>query len=316
MNQIGGYFELELQKGIEYHKGAIRLNSGRNAFEYILLAKGYRKIYLPYFTCDVMLEPINKLELEYEYYHIDKQLDPIFNFKRISKGEAFVYINYFGVKGQKVQELSISCPNLIIDNSQAFFEKPLAGIDTFYSPRKFFGVPDGAYLFTDRILQTKLSQDNSVNRFSHLIKRIDEGAEAGYPDFKANEDAIRGQSPKEMSKLTKALLCNIDYEKVVRVRKQNFLFFNKILKESNDLKIPYDKNFVPMVYPYFTANGENLRQNLIKDRFFVATYWPNVFDSCDENDLEYSFAKYIIPLPIDQRYNEDKLSTIIRYLLI
>ena len=31
---IGGYFELELPQGEEYHKNAIRLNTGRNAFEY------------------------------------------------------------------------------------------------------------------------------------------------------------------------------------------------------------------------------------------------------------------------------------------
>jgi hypothetical protein len=30
---IGGYFELELPCGEEYHQGAIRLNTGRNAFE-------------------------------------------------------------------------------------------------------------------------------------------------------------------------------------------------------------------------------------------------------------------------------------------
>lgn len=62
---IGGYFGLELQKKKEYHQNAIRLNTGRNAFEYILRAKNYTKVYLPYYTCDVMLEPINKLNLKY-----------------------------------------------------------------------------------------------------------------------------------------------------------------------------------------------------------------------------------------------------------
>ncbi len=314
MNPIGGYFELELRKGLEYHKDAIRLNSGRNAFEYILHAKGYRKVYLPYFTCDVMLEPINKLEIEYEYYHIDKQLDPIFNFERIDKSEAFVYINYFGIKRQTVQKLSNCCSNLIIDNSQAFFDKPSTGIDTFYSPRKFFGIPDGAYLFTDKLLQIKLPRDHSVARFSHLIKRIDEGAEAGYPDFRRNNDAIIGQPISIMSALTEALLRNIDYDKVIKIRKQNFMFMNKNFKETNELKMSEDQDFVPMVYPYLSTIGENLKQNLIQKKVFVATYWPNVFDWCHENELEYSFAKHIIPLPIDQRYNEDELSTVIKIL--
>ena len=41
MKELGGYFELELPKKTEFHKDAVRLNSGRNALEYILLAKSY-----------------------------------------------------------------------------------------------------------------------------------------------------------------------------------------------------------------------------------------------------------------------------------
>lgn len=41
MKAIGGYFELELPYSEEYHKNALRLNTGRNAFEYILRSKKY-----------------------------------------------------------------------------------------------------------------------------------------------------------------------------------------------------------------------------------------------------------------------------------
>ena len=46
MNSIGGYFELELQRGKEYHEHAVKLNTGRNALKYILKVKEYEKIYL------------------------------------------------------------------------------------------------------------------------------------------------------------------------------------------------------------------------------------------------------------------------------
>lgn len=314
MNPIGGYFELELRKGVEYHNNAIRLNSGRNAFEYILRAKGYKKVYLPYYICEVMLEPIKKLKLGYEFYHINEQLDPIFNFGRIREEETFIYPNYFGLKRETVLKLSNICPNLIIDNSQAFFDKPLDGIDTFYSPRKFFGIPDGAYLFTNKKSKTKLTRDNSVARFSHLIKRIDEGAEIGYPDFKANNNALKGQSIRVMSVLTKALLCNIDYNTAIEIRKRNYHFLNENLKQINGLKLPETNDSVPMVYPYLTAKGKYLRQNLVQKRVFVATYWPNVFTWCNENELEFAFAEQIVPLPIDQRYNEQKLSVMIHII--
>lgn len=314
MNSIGGYFELELRKGDEYHKGAIRLNSGRNAFEYVLRARGYKKVYLPYYTCDVMLEPINKLKLEYEFYHINEQLEPVFNFNRIGEDETFIYINYFGIKSQVVQKLSNTCPNLIIDNSQAFFEKPIAGIDTFYSPRKFFGVPDGAYLYTDKSLQIKLSRDKSATRFSHLIKRIDEGAEAGYSDFKANDEALKGQSIKLVSVLTQALLCNIDYDKVVKARKQNFLFLHENLRESNELKLPENLDFVPMVFPYLIAKGKNLKQELIQEGVFVATYWPNVIKDTKKGKFEYYLAEQNVCLPIDHRYGIEEMKDIIKIL--
>ena len=56
MKEIGGYFELELNKNREYHKNALKLNSGRNALIFILMNLKPRKIYLPYYICDSVLE--------------------------------------------------------------------------------------------------------------------------------------------------------------------------------------------------------------------------------------------------------------------
>ena len=61
MEPIGGYFSLELPHYGEYHKDAIRLNTGRNCLEYILRVRNYKKVYIPYYTCDVVLEPFKKL---------------------------------------------------------------------------------------------------------------------------------------------------------------------------------------------------------------------------------------------------------------
>ena len=68
MQAIGGYFSLETSAGEHYHKDAIRLNTARNCFEYVLRARGYSKVYIPYYTCEVMLEPIRKLGVDYDFY--------------------------------------------------------------------------------------------------------------------------------------------------------------------------------------------------------------------------------------------------------
>lgn len=46
MKEIGGYFELELPLSQEYHNNAIKLNSGRNAFKYILKSQNITKVYI------------------------------------------------------------------------------------------------------------------------------------------------------------------------------------------------------------------------------------------------------------------------------
>ena len=304
MDAIGGYFELELPKGEEYHENALRLNTGRNAFEYILRAKQYKKVYLPYYTCDVMLEPIEKLELEVEFYHIDENLLPQFDYSKVKATEVFVYTNYFGVCDNNVDKVAQQCKSLIIDNSQAFYSKPLKGIDTFYSPRKFFGVPDGAYLYTDTLLDDGFETDISYQRFEHLLGRIDIGTEEFYGTFKSNDDSLMNQPIKKMSKLTQRLLSSIDYKSVAESRKQNFEYLDSKLSKNNLLNLNLSSNSVPLVYPYHVDLGAELKKKLIDNKIFVATYWPNVSKWTKDTALENKITKDLIALPIDQRYTE------------
>ena len=71
MKEIGGFFELQLRKGEHYHKGAVQLNTARNCLEYILRAKKYKKIYIPYLDSEVIWEPMQKLGIDYEFYSVD-----------------------------------------------------------------------------------------------------------------------------------------------------------------------------------------------------------------------------------------------------
>jgi hypothetical protein len=311
MNSIGGYFELELRKGKEFHSDAIALNTGRNALELILKVKKYKKIYIPYYTCDVILEPFKKTGVQYEFYAIDKNFEPIFDYTILKQEEGFLYTNYFGLKDLFITKLALKCYNLIIDNSQAFFSKPIKNIPTFYSCRKFFGVPDGAYLYLDGAKVMNIPIDYSEKRFVHLLKRIDKSAEAGFNDFKKNDKHFVGQPIRQMSKLTKALLCSIDYEYVRKKREENFLFLHQNLSKSNRLMININKRSVPLVYP-FLSSKPSLKQKLIQNKIYIATYWPNVFEWTKKDSLEYGYAQHILSLPIDQRYDKNDLLTIIK----
>ncbi len=308
---IGGYFELELRKGEHYHKNALRLNTARNCFEYILRARKYTKVYIPYYTCEVILEPLKKCNVDYVFYHINEQLEPIEETYQLQPTEAFLYTNYYGLKQRCVERLAEQYgKQLIVDNAQAFFAEPLEGIDTFYSARKFFGVADGAYLYTDAQLDMEFEQDQSYQRMSHLLMRADIGAEVGYGEFRKNDDLLIDNPIRLMSNLTEKILCSIDYESIKQQRRSNYMQLDEQLRNKNGIHLTMDEDAVPMVYPYLTDDA-TLRQRLIDNRIYVARYWPNVLNWCRPRDIEKTLAKDMIPLPIDQRYGEEDMKKVI-----
>lgn len=307
---IGGYFSLELPYVKEYFLDGIRLNTGRNCLEFILHARKFNKVYIPYYTCDVILEPFKKLGIQYEYYHLDIHLEIRDNLD-LRKGEALLYTNYYGLKQRYIEYLAKKFGSkLIVDNTQAFYARPIRGIDSFNSCRKFFGVPDGAYVFTDVSSAENFDQDTSCQRMTSLIKRIDKSPEEGFADFHKEGDMLCDQPIRMMSKFTHRMMISIDYAKIAEKRRENYMQLHKTLSDTNDLTFFLEDDTVPMVYPYLVKR-EGLREFLIKNRIFVARYWPNVLDWTNIDDLEYQIANHLLPLPIDQRYGKNDMQRII-----
>lgn len=314
MESIGGYFSLELPRGESYHPNATAFNTGRNCLEYILCCRSYRKVYIPYYTCEVMMEPFHKLDIPYEYYHINQQLE-IAEDISLGSEEALLYTNFFGLKQTYVEQLARRYgKQLIVDNTQAFYAKPIADVSSFYSCRKFFGVPDGAYLYTDAKADFEIEQDVSYERMSFLLKRLDLGAEAGFADFKEQGRRLVGQPIKRMSNLTTQMMKGIDYQTVAQKRRENYKYLHQQLAETNQLSLELDADAVPMVYPYLTKD-DKLKQKLIDERIYVATYWPNVLKWIKKEDLEYEISINSCFLPIDQRYGIGEMERIINVIL-
>lgn len=309
---IGGYLNLQLPVKEDYYPSLIKLNTGRNALEYILKVNAYSCIYIPYFTCEVLLEPIKKLGIQFHFYTLDKNLDPIIDFE-IEANECFLYTNYFGIKQLTINNLSKMNMNLIIDNSQAFYSKPLPGLDTFYSCRKFFGVPDGAYLQSKITSNIKYERDVSYERMSHLLISIDQSIEKGFESFKINNNVLSNNPIRRMSFLTEYLLKSIDYEACRLVRNRNFEILHEALSDKNELVIDTSLIDGPLCYP-FLINKENIKKKLINKRVFVPIYWPNVFKWTTYKMFENYLAHNLVPLPIDHRYNEEDMERIINYL--
>lgn len=300
MKEYGGYIELETFHGKLLHEKAIALNCGRSALAYFCEAKKIEKLYFPYFLCSSVFNLCDKLGIAYDFYHITKNFKPLFSHE-LDENEWLYIVNYYGqLNNEAISELKRKYKRIIVDNAQSYFQLPAAGVDTFYTCRKFFGVADGAFLYTDKNLERALPLDESYERMHFLLGRYERSANEFYGEYVANNKLFADEQIKAMSKLTKNLLRGIDYEAVAKQRQENFAFLHTELKTKNklDLTIPYGA----FMYPLMVDNGMEIRKKLQQMKIYIPTLWPNVLEECEADTLEYKLAADILPIPVDQRY--------------
>lgn len=312
MKEIGGYFELEQLISNEYYKDMIRLNSGRNSLIYLLKSRNIKKVYLPYFLCDSVSKKVIKEGYKVDYYKIDKEFNPVFN-KELKEDEYLYIVNFYGQIGNnRLVEYEKKYKNIIIDNTHAFYQEPILNIDTLYSCRKFFGVPDGAYLHTNSKLNQSLEIDNSKDRIKHLVGRLGGSASEFYNDFQESDENFEDEKLKEMSNFTRNILGAIDYNKAKEIRNENYKFLFENLNKINELKVNLVEG--PFTYPLLIKDGEKIRKRLIENKIYISMLWPNVPDQVEEDSIEYRYSKNILPIPCDQRYNLNDMNYILNIL--
>ena len=317
---IGGYFEIEptgTGRGFPVPDGYF-VNSGRNAFELILASIAQvSKVYVPYYTCPVVYEPLKKLGIPYSFYSVDSNLE-IDSEIILNEDEYLLYTNYLGIKDNYVRQLAKKYGrSLIIDCSQALYAPQILGTKAFYSPRKFVGVPDGGIAICDsRINLDAYEQDDSSDRMEHLFLRRDFGPEAGYSKFKENDAKLVGQPIKRMSRQTANLLNEIDFVQIIERRIRNFNYLHSKLGHLNQLDIPAPESFAcPLVYPLLVSNGEVLRQKLIDNKIFVAKYWPDIPSDPDRICKGADLVNNLLAIPLDQRYGITEMEFICAQIL-
>ena len=312
MKQIGGYIELDTYRLPMLHEDAIALNCGRNCLAYLIEAKNIKKIMLPYFMCDSVFELCKKYDVEMSYYHIDEAFRPK---DIVLDNDMWLYVmNYYGqLTTEKISELKAKYNRVIVDNAQAYFEEPIANTDTLYTCRKFFGVADGAFLYTDAVSNQEYPQDESFERMHFLLGRYERTASEFYGEYTANNDLFDCEPIKGMSKLTNNLLHGIDYKFVKQRRSDNFRLYHEKLKGVNQLELREVEG--AFAYPLLIANGAEVRNTLQKKKIYIPTLWPNVINQMPTDSLERRMAKDLLPLPCDQRYDRADIEYIIEAVI-
>lgn len=304
--EIGGYFNLELHSGSLYHQGLVGLNSGRNALRYILRTHHVKHLYVPRYTCPVVWDAIVQEGCEAVFYDIDERMLPV---QELKSDSYILYTNYFGVSSVNVEKLSAIFPHLIIDNAQAFYY-PAGRELSFYSPRKFFGLPDGGFANCGNNRLEDLKRDVSFSRCSHLLGRLEGTASDFYDKFRINDASLDYEEIKEMSRLTDSLCRSLPYKFARERRLENFSVLHDHFKEINEWSFDLGEHDVPLVYP-LVMKCRGLREYLVSQKIYVASYWPRIEEIVSSGAFEMYLRNNLLPLPLDQRYSSSDMARII-----
>lgn len=310
--EIGGYLELERFCGSEYHEGAVALNAARSCLLYLLEARGVQSIWIPMYLCDSVGESCKAAGVAIRTYDVTKDFKPDYHTINLTAGDYLYLVDYYGQLDKKdVLAARDACEGrLVLDEVQAFFRRPLPGIDTIYCCRKFFGVPDGGYLYTDAHLERKLPQARSSQHMVHVLGRMDDGANAHYGEYSASERLFGTEPVAAMSELTHNLLRAIDYQAVADARLRNFSLVSERLGSRNELA-PIARPGAYM-YPFLTKDASPIRKAMQQRKVYVPTLWPG---SASLEGMSGRLSRDILPLPIDQRYGADDMTYMCDLLL-
>ncbi len=302
---IGGFFELELPAARSLPPG-VGFASGRACLTALLRACRPRRVLVPFYTCDALLEPLQHEGIPFAFYPIDEQLAPPPDLDP-AEGELAIVVDYLGCQGEPLRRLEARLgERLVIDATQSFFRQPPGKARLFNSARKFFGVPDGAFLHGPGSAPLPPSPEPP---YAHLVERLLGHQAAAYGLFQQAERAVSPE-PRGISELSRRLLGLVDFPAVAARRQQNFAVYQAAFGEHALLRPGPDD--VPFFFPLLWPTEQPPRAELARQQIFLPRFWAEVEERAGEGfEHERRISRRLLPLPVDHRYTEEDCARVV-----
>lgn len=316
-DMMGGFFGLELPEYNNFpfteSEYCVFTNSGRTALACILdNMPRPRRVFIPRYICHTLEEPLTGFNTE--TYGCRADLSPILP-DDAQKEDVIILVDYFGLTARHVFNAAEQFPGqVIVDATTALFRASGEQFPTFYSPRKFVGVPDGGVACAPfpLIRQPEETAPSSATAL-HLLQRIESGILSAATAAQQAENALCG-TRLAMSPLTRRLLHSIDFHTVSQKRLSNYHTLHRALASLNRLDLPEHPDSAPMYYP-FVCGIPGMRDDLIDAGVALPLFWEEVIDTTPAHSTENTLARTLLPLPIDQRYNENDMQKLLRLII-
>lgn len=313
----GGFLPLELNPGIEwfdqYKQNCRSFNSVKAGLDCLIRKMGIRELSVPYYYCPSTTQAIRNAGVHVHFYHINNQFMP--EPSVWEDGRPILLVNYFGILEKQIdKQIQSHKDNIIIlDNAHAFFAQPhFAGnLYTLYSAKKFFGVPDGAYLVGKNVKPHEEKPEYAADYLHYSAVTFEQGTNVAYREKKAVDNMLSSHYAG-MSILAHGLLQNVDYQRVRNRRTENFYWLWQYLQKVNELE--FWETTPAYIFPLLCKNGRQVKKKLIEKSVFVPTLWSGENLLNHGNEFEIHMSCDAVFLPIDQRYSKEDMQYLVRLI--
>ncbi|HTT61788.1 MAG TPA: hypothetical protein VMG35_08105 [Bryobacteraceae bacterium] len=273
--------------------------------------------WLPSYLCGVLRTPFERAGVAMRYYKIDGHLRVADKgwIGEIRAGDLVLAIHYFGIPqpGFPAGPVNSRGALLVEDASQALFLPRQFSESTgvLYSPRKFFGVPDGGILASREETGTKcvpLEEPPSAWWRSALavsMKRREFDRTRQPRDWYPLFRQVEAEFPVgryRSSDLSRTLIASVDYAAIRQLRRANY---SRLLSILGDYALfpELGPDVVPCGFPVRVDPG--LRDEVVRQlhaaHIYVPMHWPIDRIVPEEFQASHELARSCLTLLCDQR---------------
>jgi dTDP-4-amino-4,6-dideoxygalactose transaminase len=312
-------------------------SSGRGAIKLILdqIAIKIKRVLLPSYICESVIMSFEEAGYELIYYDVDEHFIPInIEIGSIEIG-IFFHMGYFGFPTNEslsdiITKLRVKSVIIIEDITHTLFSNYQRLIDNDFmigSIRKWFGLPSGGFLVSNKIINKELSDPpsdfidlrvNSLQQKFMYLKTMNKSLKDDYlAGFKKAEQMLdEDTGVYKIDSMSEMIIKNIDIEDINNYRRTNYEFLLKYLSNINGIEIIFEtveNNICPMFFPiYVKHDRDELRSDLIKKEIYCPIHWP--ISNQLNGQLNYktkNIYNSVLSIPCDQRYGVEDMLRII-----
>ncbi len=341
--EIGSEFELSFadleQVGdniFEYLKeyNTIYMNSGRSATRLLGSMLHGKKILLPSYICDSVID-VFKNKFEICFYDVDKNLniDVSDLIKKLSCDVDIVYLMHYFGKVQESRALSVIKENkekwhytIIEDTTHSIFSNAITiGDYCICSLRKWFPISDGAVLYSKKGLDAlKIDDlprkvaypkiDAMMMKYNQIHRNV--FSNSTYREiFVTEEERINQEVDNyRMSEISELLLRCRSIKALKQKRKSNYNYLRNNLPDNLEPVLDLASDEIPLTLPIYLRDRNCLRKYLIENNIYCAVHWPVNEAELLKKKRIVEMSESMLSLPIDQRYDKEHMDYLISIL--